>query len=148
VSCSCSSRSSATCWPHVGDTTVVQTYVSCKLDGTGWDDDAQAHLDALADAPSFAERDYQGSNPDAMSAAQQLGSLGVTLTRPTLGADVWEAEGSTFAAADLPAFLAKVEAQPKPPSTEEKVAAAIAAATELGDSTKKALAAALAPPSP
>ena len=45
-------------------------------------------------------------------------------------------------------FLAEVQKRPAPPTMAEKVATAIAAAPEIGAATKKALAAALAPPSP
>lgn len=124
----------------------VSGYVSCKPDGTGWDDDAQAMLDALADPDAYAESAFQIDNPDAMQAAQQLAALGIEITRPKLGADAWEAEGRTFTAADLPAFLEDVQARPAPPTTAERVATAIAAAPEISDATKKALAAALEPP--
>jgi len=123
----------------------LAVYVSCKPDGTGWDDDQQAMLDALADPTGHAERCFQVDNPDAMQQAQQIAAAGVDITRAP-GATCWEAEGRTFTAADLPGFLVEVQARPVPPTTAEKVAVAIAAAPELSDATKTALAAALAPP--
>lgn len=35
---------------------VVSMYVACKQDGTGWDDESQAMLDALAHKPTFDDR--------------------------------------------------------------------------------------------
>jgi len=120
----------------------VSGYLSCKPDGTGWDADQQAMLDALADPAAFAERAFQIDNPDAMQAAQEIAASGVEIVRAP-GTETWEAEGKTFAAADLPAFLADVQKRPAPLTTAEKVATAIAAAPELSDATKAALAAAL-----
>lgn len=39
--------------------TVLSVLVACKADGTGWDDGAQAQLDALADQAAYNERAYQ-----------------------------------------------------------------------------------------
>lgn len=119
-------------------------YVSCKPDGDGWDEENQQLLDALADRDALAERAFQADNPDAMQEADEIRSLGIEITRPKPGADVWEAEGRTYTAADLAPFLAEVRKRPAPPSTAEKVAAAIAAAPEISDATKAALGAALA----
>jgi hypothetical protein len=121
----------------------VSGYVSCKEDGTGWDADQQAVLDALADPTAFAERSFQVDNPEAMQAAQQIAAGGVEIVRAP-GAETWEAEGKTYTAADLPAFLADVQKRPPLPTTAEKVATAIAAAPEISAATKAALAAALA----
>lgn len=89
----------------VGDGTqrVVSIYVACKEDGTGWDDDAQAQLDALAHQPSFDERIFQAQNPDAMQAAQQLASDGKTVTRET-GAETFIVDGQTLDATQIVAL--------------------------------------------
>lgn len=47
----------------VDDQLVAQLYVSCKDDGTGWDDDAQETLDALADKTAFDARVTQARKP-------------------------------------------------------------------------------------
>lgn len=121
-------------------------YVSTKQDGTGWDADQQAMLDALADPDSFAERAFQVDNPEAMQAASAIAQSGVEIARPRLGADAWEAEGRKLTAADLPAFLEEVQKRPPAPTTAEKVIEAISAAPEISAATKKALASALEPP--
>lgn len=132
---------------RVGDLTGLAIYVSCKADGSGWDDDNQQMLDALADPDAFNERVYQLENPEALQAAQALSASGVELVRAP-GSDAWKAEGRTFAAADLPAFLEEVEKRPPAPTTAEKVIKAVTAAPEISDATKKALTAALEPPQP
>lgn len=65
----------------VDDQIVAQVYVACKDDGTGWDNDAQAQLDALADKTGFDERVFQVQNADAFDAARQLQASGADVTR-------------------------------------------------------------------
>lgn len=84
------------------DHPVAQLYVACKEDGTGWDDDNQAALDALADKPSYDERAWQVQNREAMAAARTLGA-----TRPKLGADVFDLDGKQFDSKALIALVKK-----------------------------------------
>lgn len=129
-----------------GDAMIVQTYVSCKADGSGWDEDAQAHCDALADKPSYAEREYQGLNPEAMQAASTLAGLGRSVSRPSLGADSFTVDGATVSGADLLALAEKAAAEPAPPSPAEKIVAALADSTALSPETQQALQEAVAQP--
>lgn len=84
-----------------GPPLVLSTLVACKQDGTGWDDAAQEELDLLADANTFAERAWQGLNPDAMAAADTLRAAGHVVERPTPGADAFTVDGNTETAAQL-----------------------------------------------
>lgn len=128
-----------------GPPMILSMLVACKPDGTGWDEDSQEQIDALADTDAFAERAFQALHMESVAMAIELQRLGVEVVRPKPGEDVWEAEGSTFTAADLPGFLEEVEARPAPPTTAEKVAAVLVTAPELGEKTRSALIAALEP---
>jgi len=121
----------------------VSGYVSCKEDGTGWDVDQQAILDALADPDAHAERVYQDSNADAMGAAQALAGKGYTVERPTLGADTFTVDGGK--AVTGAALIALAESSPAKPSPTETVAAALAVDPGLSDATRAVIKAALAP---
>lgn len=114
-------------------------YVSCKDDGTGWDDDNQAMLDALANPEAHAERSYQVDNPEAMQAAQQLASLGRVCTRPTPGADAFEIDGATYSGADVIGLAEKAADEPPPLTPAEKVVSVLERAPELSDATKQRL---------
>lgn len=129
-----------------GDVTVLQTYVSTKVDGTGWTDDDQEHLDALADQPSYAEREYQGLNPEAMQAAQTLSSLGRVCARPEPGADTFTVDGATVLGADLLKLAEQAASEPPPLSPAEKIVAALAGSTVLSVETQQALQDAVAQP--
>lgn len=118
----------------------LEGYIACKEDGTGWDDDAQAHLDALANPDAHAERVYQFENPDAMYAAVEFRRLGYDVARPELGADVFTVDGEKLAGADIVARVAAAE--PKP-SAVDNVLAALEADPGLSDATKKLITAAL-----
>jgi hypothetical protein len=122
---------------------IVQTYVNCKDDGSGWDKSADAALAALADKKGYAEREYQALNPEAMQAAQTLSSLGHACTRPKPGADVFEVDGATYSGKDLRALAAKRAAEPPPLTPAERVVAVLEASPELSDATKKKLRGAL-----
>lgn len=54
----------------VDDQLVVQLYVACKADGTGWDDNEQATLDALSNKAAFLERVSQIRNPQPPAKAK------------------------------------------------------------------------------
>lgn len=92
-------QSMATVW-HV-DGPGVSAYVSAKDDGTGWDDDNQSTIDALADQDGYDERTYQIDNPDAMTAMSTLVAAGHTVDRPTAGADLFVVDGTDKTGAEL-----------------------------------------------
>lgn len=75
--------------------TCAQVYLSCKPDGTGWNDNDQALLDALADKTSFDERVFQVQNADAIAAAQQLEASGANVSRDP-GATSFTIDGKTL----------------------------------------------------
>lgn len=129
-----------------GDSMVVQTYVSCKADGTGWTDEDQAHLDALAHEPSYAEREYQGLNPDAMQAVSTLQSKGRVCARPELGADTFTVDGATVSGAELAKLAEAAALEPPPLSEGEKIVAALAGSSVLSAATKQELQDAVAQP--
>jgi hypothetical protein len=118
-----------------------ELYVDCKPDGTGWDDDAQALLDALADPGSHSERVWQFEHPDPMVAAQRLLTLGYTVLRPVLGADEFTVDGGDAMTGDqLVAYAATAAAKP---TKEQLVAEALAADPGLDDATKSVIRSAL-----
>lgn len=92
-----------------GTTSIVSIYVSCKADGTGWDDESQATLDALAHKPSYDERAWQASNPEAMAAAAKLESGGAVVERNDLGADAFLVNGKTLDAEAVIALADKAK---------------------------------------
>lgn len=83
-----------------GNQQVVSVYVACKEDGTGWEDDSQATLDALAHQPSYDERVFQVQNFDALQAAQALTADGKDVTRET-GTDTFVVDGKSLDAAAI-----------------------------------------------
>lgn len=93
-----------------GNQRVVSIYVACAEDGTGWDEESQAALDALSHQPSYDERVFQAQNPDAMQAASQLESSGSTVSREA-GESVFLVDGSKVQAVDLPALAESVQAE-------------------------------------
>lgn len=102
---------------------ILSCLVAAKDDGTGWDDDAQAHIDSLADPGQYAERAYLHANPTALELIATAAARDVTITRPQPGQDVFELpDGTTKTLADLGPY---VEALPVPPTTQEKVATAL-----------------------
>jgi hypothetical protein len=96
-----------------GGQTIVQTYVGCKDDGTGWDDQNQEALDSLARADVYAEREYQALNPEAMQAAQTLTGRGRTVERE-LGADTFTVNGTATTGIELVALAEAALAEPSP----------------------------------
>jgi hypothetical protein len=130
-------RKMPTVWHFAGP--LVNGYIQAKDDGTGWDDDAQEAIDALADPEAYAERSYQAGNSDCCLAATTIASRGVEVTRPKPGEDVWEAEGRTFSGEELVAFSRDVAERPTPPTTQEKVTSVLVNAPELGEATRAAL---------
>lgn len=115
-------------------------YVSCKADGTGWDDDAQQLLDALADPGSHSERVWQHDNQEPMAASWQLQQFGFAVVRPDLGGDAFTVDGKTMKSTDLIAFAETAKAKP---TMEQIVARALADDPALSDATKKTIRAAL-----
>lgn len=83
-------------------------YVACKDDGTGWDTDHQAMLDALADPTAHAERCFQSDNPDAMAAAHALAADGKTVERDP-GSDTFTVDGNPATVAQIVKQAGNVE---------------------------------------
>jgi hypothetical protein len=118
-----------------------ELYVDCKPDGTGWDDDSQALLDALADPGSHAERVWQFEHPDAMAATRQLLGLGYTVLRPELGADEFTVDGGDAMTGDQ--LIAYTDTAVAKPTKEQLVAEALADDPGLSDATKSVIRSAL-----
>lgn len=116
-------------------------YVNCKDDGTGWDDNAQEILDALADPGSHDERVWQFDNPDVMAAATVMQAHGYLISRPDLGGDSFTVDGGKPITSVQLAALAET-AEPKP-STLDLIGQALTAAPGLDAATKKLIQAAL-----
>lgn len=97
---------------------VTNLYVACKDDGTGWDDDHQAMLDALTDPDSQKEREFQAYAPDEVVAQ--------ALEARALGADVvGQATSDTWS----------VTVDGKDASTEAKLETAVGKLRDAADTT-------------